>query len=545
MHFTRSLTRPTPPMVWAWALPLWVTFCWPWAPGPSHTTVPFAVGLLAVALAGVALRPALPLAALAWFATALAVAWLSGGGTAAMTGLLAAAAAGGLAFGVGRAAFSQRGLTQALMSALVLAMVFNVAACWIQFFNFERAFDPLVNYSTGRPFGNLRQPNHLASFALMGLLAVWWRHLRRLDAHSVTATLAALAYSGVALSGSRTGLLSTAAVAVVLLLLRGRASRFEWCVFVAGPLWTGLMVLALPSIGGEAQTAVTRTGSAWWSHRLAYGREAWELALRHPLLGVGWGELGRARFEQLPPNPGLPNTENAHNLLLHLLAELGFAGAAVVLLPVASVLANQLSSRAAASGSAEASDRTWAWLLLTVVGLHSMVEFPLWYLPFLVPTAFAVGLLTGRMPSATGRTLPGLGVALLAGALLLCTVLVLVDYSRASKAYELAGASAARPLKQSLLFERIADRALVEQAMLAGGDNAALLAATARLLSNGPNPLILHVRLAALCGAGRQAEAWVLAKRFKALFPSEHAQFMARANPSAIANCGLPVMRQD
>jgi hypothetical protein len=102
---------------------------------------------------------------------------------------------------------------------------------------------------------------------------VWWRHRQGLDARSVTAVLAALAYSGVALSASRTGLLSAVAVAAGLVWLVRRPSRLEWWVFVAGPLWVALIAFALPwlpmSGDMEAQSVVTREGSAF-SARLVY-----------------------------------------------------------------------------------------------------------------------------------------------------------------------------------------------------------------------------------------------------------------------------------
>jgi hypothetical protein len=80
MSLTQRFRPPTTLLTWAWTLPTLVVFCWPWVLGPSLTVVPFAVGLLAVALAGMVLRPAMPLAPLGWLAAVVGVAWLSGGG---------------------------------------------------------------------------------------------------------------------------------------------------------------------------------------------------------------------------------------------------------------------------------------------------------------------------------------------------------------------------------------------------------------------------------------------------------------------------------
>ncbi len=522
-----------------------LVFCWPWTGGPSVTVVPFAAGLLAVAIAGMALKPTIPLRSLAWLFAVVGAAWLSGMGYRETgAGLVATAVACGVLMAIGRMARSQRSIPQALMVALVLAMFWHVLVAWMQFFHVEGAFHPLANLNfTPRPYGNLRQPNHLASFALIGLLAVWWRHQRGLDARSVTAILAALAYSGVALSGSRTGLLSSTVVALCLWFLLKRASRFERCVFLAGPLWVILIAFALPFVGMTPNPEITRDNASW-SVRLIYWREAWNLALSHPLLGVGWGELARARFEQLPLQPGVHNTFHAHNLVLHLLAEVGFIGATAILAPVAWLLWRQRPWRVMHASTCDNSDLVWAWLVLSVVGLHSMVEYPLWYMPFLIPTAFAFGLIMTGGLGASGLRQSGPGLAAGAGALLLCTVLALVDYAGVSAAYGAKGRSVAAltpspPTQATVLFQRYADRDLLMRTSLTPENAPQVLAATERLLSDGPNPFLLSRRLAALCELVRESKARRLAARFKVLFQEDYARFLLTQNPAALKRCGL------
>lgn len=540
-------------LTWAWAMPMLIVMCWPLVLGPSLTVVPFAAGLLAAALVGMVFRPTLPLASLGWLALVVVVAWLSGGSDMGyLAGLLAAAAACGVLLGMGHGAFNRPQITQAFVGALVLAMAWHVAVAWLQWFDLERAFHPLANMNhTSRPYGNLRQPNHLASFALMGLVGVWWRHQRGLDARSVTVLLALLACSGIALSGSRTGLLATVAVSAGLVLLLRRPGRFVWCVFFVAPLWVILIawgVTQLPLAAGVDSEALMARGSSSLSVRFAYWAEAWELALRHPLLGVGWGELGRARFELLPPQQGLQNTINAHNLVLHLLAELGFLGATAVLAPVARLLWRRHPWRRVQvpgnQSARDTSDLTWAWLVLVVAALHSLSEYPLWYMPFLIPTAYAFGLLLASAPDPRGGRLSGRAMASGAAALLACTVLALVDYAHVSTAFGPSGRSLDEParawaVQDTVLFQRYADRALLERVPATASNLPQVLAATSRLLSGGPNTLLLWVRLSALCEAGRKAEAGALDARFKALYPVGHARFVSMKNPVERVQCGL------
>jgi O-antigen ligase len=547
-HAAQPLRHPAL-LTWAWTVPLLIVFCWPKTLGPSVNVTPFTVGLFAVALAGLVFRPTASRAPLAWLALVVALAWL-GPSTELLsqTALLAAAVAVAVLFGIGRMASQQPRITQALVTATVLAMVFNVAAGWLQFFDLERTLYPLVNLNpTPRAFGNFRQSNHFGTFAVIGLVGVWWRSRRRLDSGPATALLALFAYSGVALSGSRTAVLEVVAVAICLAFWSGRRHRFDWVVFVAGPLWVWLLDTGLQSVAQLATTsymALQQRDGGTFSIRLTHWAEAWQLALNHPLWGVGWGELGRARFEELDLGATQINTLNAHNMVLHVFAEFGFVGGALILLPLCGVL---WRLRPGSPDHPHADPHhpitlRWGWLMLVAVGLHSGAEYPLWYMAFIIPTAFVFGLLMASRPPRVDRTVPAKAVVVLSTALALATALALVDYARVSRAFGPQGRSLPDPasalsIQDTVLFRHYADRALLERVPMAPERVPQTLAATERLLTSGPNTLLLWVRLAALCEAQRLDEAQRLARRFEALYPEAHARYRQLKGPAALQRC--------
>lgn len=544
-------------LTWAWTLPLLVVFCWPLTRGPSAQVTPFSVGLFAVALAGLVFRPQAARAPLWWLAGVVALAWL-GPGTELLskTALLAAAAAAAVLFGMGRTASQRPDLLRAMVSATVLAMVFHSFAAWLQFFDLERALYPLVNLNPSpRAIGNLRQSNHLGTFAVLGLVGTWWRHRRGLDDTAVSAFLALLAYSCVVLSGSRTAVLEVVAVAICLALWRGPRSRLEWLVFLAGPLWVWAMDHGLQGLSAllthDFQALKARnigTFSIRWTH---WG-EAWQLALNHPVLGVGWGELGRARFLELPLQQHQVNTLNAHNLVLHALAEMGLVGGTLCLAPIFWVLwrLRPWARDLPAPHQANPVDFRWGWLVLVAVGLHSLTEYPLWYMPFIIPTAFVFGLLMAGLPQParggtdTPGTVSGRSVGALSAGLVLATGLALLDYRHVSTAYGPGGRSLpdqtlALRIQDTVLFRHYADRALLERVPMTPERVPELLAATERLLSHGPNTLLLWVRLAALCESRRYVEAQWLDQRFRTLYPKAHEQHARLRGPAALQACGL------
>ena len=82
----------------------------------------------------------------------------------------------------------------------------------------------------------------------------------------------------------------------------------------------------------------------------------------------------------------MPYVRNhAQNILLHLLAETGIGGGALLIATAALWLADLRRVRF---------DLEWWWLaaLLATLSLHSLLEFPLWYAYFLGVAAIAVGL---------------------------------------------------------------------------------------------------------------------------------------------------------
>ena len=64
----------------------------------------------------------------------------------------------------------------ALLDGWLLAALVSSAIALLQYFNLEAPLFPWVNQAqTGQAFGNLRQPNQLATLLVIGLLALAWQ----------------------------------------------------------------------------------------------------------------------------------------------------------------------------------------------------------------------------------------------------------------------------------------------------------------------------------------------------------------------------------
>ncbi len=255
------------------------------------------------------------------------------------------------------------------------------------------------SYLEGRAVGNMRQPNHLSSLLLWAVVAALWLGETGVIRRWGSTLLALLFLFVVVLSASRTGAVSVVVLAVWGLLDR-RLSRPARALLLLAPVvyavfWLGTSAWANYThqvFGGETRFSAKGdiSTSRWgiWSNTLA-------LIRMHPWAGVGFGEFNFAWT--LTPFPGRPTQffDHTHNLILQFAVELGLPLAALVLALLLwagyRALRDALQARGHAD-PAQAPLKRAAFMIVFLILLHSLLEYPLWYAYFLVPAAFAFGL---------------------------------------------------------------------------------------------------------------------------------------------------------
>ncbi len=262
----------------------------------------------------------------------------------------------------------------------------------------------------GRAVGNLRQPNHLASLLVWSVIAlvplVEWRCIPRW----LGALLAAFIMFGVVLSGSRTGLYGGTGVLVLWGLVDRRLSGFVRGMLIcalAFPLgvygwrWMTMHVFVSTQVLGAA----VRISEGDSSH-FAIWLNALEMVRQQPLLGVGWGEFNFAWT--LTPFVHRPTAffDHTHDLPLQLAVELGVPCALVVLGLLVWAFAQGARRAWATAGDAGHGARA-AWIMIAMIAVHSLDEYPLWYAYFLLPAAWAWGFTLGSGPSPQPDALRG------------------------------------------------------------------------------------------------------------------------------------------
>ena len=282
-----------------------------------------------------------------------------------------------------------------LFFAIAVGAVFSVGIQVCQWLEFDLFGVWLLPSPPERPHANFGQPNNLGTFLIWGALAFAWGYHRRHVRGGLALFGTCFLMFGVALTQSRTAVLSAALVAGGLVLMRNRVTGAPALARGAVVVFLVLLVfrLSLPSLNEASGIShdIRRAGTAdAASLRLAVYRLFFDAAVARPL-GYGWNGVGDAFFEKVADGPGFfAFFSHTHNLLLDLLVSLGW----VVGLPLGVLLCVWVTTTARALRSP---GEMLPFLLVMVAGCHSMLEFPLHYGTLLLPAGMMAGVVEQRM----------------------------------------------------------------------------------------------------------------------------------------------------
>ena len=434
--------------------------------------------------------------------------------------------------------------------ALVLAALVAAGIGLAQYFLGDPGAAPWVQPSTpGQAIGNLRQRNQQATLLSLGLWALLWAVAQwqaggqaGRQARWVGVAVGLLLSWGLVLlaaasaaTASRTGALQWLLVLGLVLCWRRMLGPLPLALAVVGLLAYGAASWALPHLleqwtGIPADRLFARfadDGQGCGGRKVLWTNVLYLIAQR-PWTGWGWGELDYAHYvTEFPGTRFCVLLDNAHNLPLHLAVELGVPVAALVVLALLAWVLRAQPWREPDPA------RQLAWGVLALIGLHSLLEYPLWYGPFQVSALAAVLLLWRKAPhlrpAARG-----------AGALVLCALVAAGayagwDYWRVGQIYRPVAQRA--PAYREITLDKVADTRLfarqVEFARLTTTpvtrDNApAQYAMALRLLHFSPEPRVIAPLIDSARLLGLDAQAAFHEERFRQAYPDDYARWARR-----------------
>lgn len=281
-------------------------------------------------------------------------------------------------------------LAGAAISALVGLM---------QLWGVQTPFAPLVLPQIhDRIYANTGQPNHLASQVCIGLISLGYLWATRRLSAAPAVLLALLLLAALTVCGSRAVwayLPGLALLAGAKYFLGPDHSSKRLLIFAISAMlglivvqWLYGYVAASGTITADTVAQRLRDSGLGSPVRLRFWHEAWLMFLQAPILGVGFKQFAWNSFLLAVAVPGTVLDhgviDHAHNLVFQIGAEFGIAG---LLLLVAGLIWWMRGLR----GVPWTPELWWTLSILAVLGLHSMLEYPLWYAYFLGIAAVAMG----------------------------------------------------------------------------------------------------------------------------------------------------------
>jgi len=284
-----------------------------------------------------------------------------------------------------------------LFAAIGLAAIASVGMQLQQWLSFasDGMLDVWFAGSDGaRPSANMAQPNQLATLLLWSLLACAWGAWRAQLGRSVALFTAGFLLVGLALTQSRTAALGLFVLVVatwwwrhllksrsVPLYVTGLAAFYVLVLLVLNPL-RRFLLLDVP--GSMLQRLEHELRPALWQ---LFVEAVWN----RPWGGYGWNQVATAQIAVAENRPALHVPFfHSHNLFLDFIL---WTGIPLGLLLTGLVLFWLITAALRVRRLPEA----LYFSAVVSVGIHAMLELPLHYAYFLLPTGLMMGALTAKL----------------------------------------------------------------------------------------------------------------------------------------------------
>jgi len=274
------------------------------------------------------------------------------------------------------------------------------------------------------PFGNLGQPNQMATFFVLSLVALACLYERHLVSAAWATVAGVLIVVCMAMTQSRAALLLLSILLLLLCVFRQRLQlrtlRMAALLLIA--LWM-VCFAVLPSLTDSTglQHGASLASRMEAGPRTVIWQQLWEAALRQPWLGYGWNQVSVAQMNVAADFGSSRFTEHSHNLLLDLVLWNGFPIATLLICCMAWWLVTR-------ARSVRSLDSLFGLAFISVFLMHSMVEFPLDYLYFLIPFGLAIGIVEAESGDSYFRAVPKRTAACLAAVAACVYVSAVIDY---------------------------------------------------------------------------------------------------------------------
>lgn len=282
-----------------------------------------------------------------------------------------------------------------------------------------------------RPYANLAQPNNLATLLILGLLSCLYFFEKRIISNRYLIPISLIILFGIVLAQSRTSIIVCGFIALYWFIKQFKNIKRLNPIYLA--IWVGLFILMSSNLASINQylfssvdVETTVRGSAIAAKgtgdiRIEMWRQMWVAVTQQPWLGYGWNQTGLAQYYVMDLYQVPLWFKSAHNMVLDLFIWNG------VIIGLAIILFMALWMYWLNRGAKDTVSMV-AILMVCTILIHGMLEFPLHYAYFLLPTGFLLGLIQGRYRHLPSINFNSKVIVLVAVITILGSVISVRDY---------------------------------------------------------------------------------------------------------------------
>lgn len=291
-------------------------------------------------------------------------------------------------------------ILNSLFFMFIVAGFLTAVVVFSQIFNTEYVgVGYILNLNSGRPFGNLAQPNQAATLLVMGWLSLCYQFEKGAVRKYIFIMGSALLLVAVVLTQSRTALLSMCVItfSAIFLINNFRLNKLSklnitgWLVMLIMYILATLLFHFLPAFSensiGLSAMASTGTRFSIWS-QIFFG------LMESPWIGHGLLQASSAQQLGSYKIPGSEQTNYSHNLILDLLVWFGIPVGLFLVIGVFFCIFSLWRRNPRPEN---------AWLLIFLIPflVHSMLEMPFVYAYFLFPIFVILGCIASSPKEAS------------------------------------------------------------------------------------------------------------------------------------------------
>lgn len=250
---------------------------------------------------------------------------------------------------------------------------------------------------SNRYYGNLAQPNQLATLLTLGIAGSVFLLTQKKISLPTYSIIIAMIMLGIVMTKSRTPFAQFFSIALAHLIIYGKTFAKKINIKSILPIlifglifytqWKAandylLIPESTPTIRTESSSRIEL-----WSNFL--------IAIKNkPLTGYGFNQITVAQLMNADSSIPLPVIfESAHNIILDLILYIGLPAALLIITPA-------FSNLISVSKSAQHSYEKFSIYCIAIFLTHAMLEFPLNYAYFLIPFGLFWGMVNKRKKSA-------------------------------------------------------------------------------------------------------------------------------------------------